>query len=167
MLAGLRAGKLQLALMVKPAPAMLRGLHFTDITTDTLRFAVAPKHPLAKKQFVTMAEIAREPLVVYSRSEYPDYHEMLDALFSRTKAKPRIAEEHDGVTSIIAAVESGGGVALLSESVACMAGPRLKLIPIAPAIAPAIIGAAMARAKPESSAEQFLKCAKAVASKAG
>ena len=163
MLAGLREGKLQMALMVKPVAAILRGLNFTDLTTDILRFAVAPKHPLAKKRVITLAEIAREPLVVYSRSDYPDYHEMLGELFAAAKARPRIVEEHDGVTSIIAAVESGAGVALLSESVACMAGPRLKLIAISPALKPVIIGAATTKAELSSAAEQFLKCAKALA----
>jgi DNA-binding transcriptional LysR family regulator len=163
MLAGLREGKLQMALMVKPAAAILRGLRFTDLTTDQLCFAVAPKHPLGKKLVITVAEIVREPLVVYSRSDYPDYHASLDELFAHSKIRPRIVEEHDGVTSIIAAVESGAGAALLSESVACMAGPRLKLIPISPALAPAVIGAATSKAGISPAAEQFLKCAKAVA----
>src|ERR1043165_2100248 len=70
MLAGLRKGTLQMALMVKPAAAMLRDLRFTDLTTDTLCLAVAPKHPLARKRTITVAEIAREPLVVYGRSDY-------------------------------------------------------------------------------------------------
>lgn len=163
MLAGLRAGKLQMALMVKPAAAMLRDLRFTDLATDTLCFAVAPKHPLAKKRIITVAEIAREPLVVYSRKDYPDYHDMLTGLFGATKAKPRILEEHDGVTSMIAAVESGAGAALLSESVACMAGPRLKLIPISPALKPAVIGAATVKAELSPTVEQFLKCARQAA----
>ena len=163
MLAGLRAGKMQLALMVKPAAAMLRGLRFTGLTTDTLRLAVSPKHPLARKRVVTVPEIAREPLVVYSRSDYPDYHATLAALFAGAKVRPRIVEEHDGVTSIIAAVESGAGVALLSDSVACLAGPRLRLLPISPAVEPAVIGAAMTKGDPGAYAECFLKCAQAVA----
>lgn len=162
MLAGLRQGTLQMALMVKPAGAMLRDLRFTDLTTDTLRLAVAPNHPLARKRTATIKEIIGEPLVVYSRSEYPDYHEMLATLFGAAKARPRYAEEHDGVTSIIAAVESGAGVALLSQSVACMAGPRLKLIPLTPALKPAIIGAATTKALLSPAAEHFLKCAQTV-----
>ena len=164
MLAGLRDGKLHLALMVKPAAALLRGLHFTALTTDTLRFAVAPRHPLARKRAVTVAEIAREPLVVYRRDDYPDYHTMVEALFAGAKVKPRIAAEHDGVTSLIAAVESGAGVALVSESVACLAGPRVKLIPITPTVEPAIIGAATFRMGLNAMAEHFLKAAKLAAS---
>jgi DNA-binding transcriptional LysR family regulator len=162
MLSGLREGKLQLALMVKPAPALLRGLHFVELARDQLCLGVAPQHPLARKRLVKVTEIAREPLIVYGRSEYPDYHEMLEELFSRVKIRPRIVEEHDGVTSIIAAVEAGVGVALLSETVACLAGPRLKLLPISPASKPAIIGAALVSTQ-NPAAAQFLNCAQSIA----
>lgn len=163
MLAGLRAGKLHLALMVKPAAPLLRGLHFTGLATDILRYAIAPKHPLARKRTITLAEIAREPLVAYRREDYPDYHAMLESLFARVWVKARIREEHDGVTSIIAAVEAGVGAALLSESVACLAGARLKLIPILPAVTPAVIGAATLTARPGDAAANFLRAAKQAA----
>ncbi len=157
MLAGLRDGRLHVALMVKPSPAMLRGLRFTELLRDRICLAVAPKHPLARKRTVSPGEIAREPLVVYSRQDYPDYHK---GLLSQLK-KPKIAEEHDGVTSIIAAVESGVGVALLPESVACLAGPRLKLISISPALAPVVVGAVLP-AKASAAAEKFLECARKI-----
>lgn len=163
MLAGLRTGKLQLALMVQQPPALMRGLRFMPLTTDVLRLAVAPGHPLARKRAVTLADIASQPLVAYGRREYPDYYALLEALFAGAKTKPRVVEEHDGVTSIIAAVEAGTGVALLSESVACMAGPRLKLLPLTPIVKPAVIGAAFPNTPAPPAVEQFLKCAQAVA----
>jgi DNA-binding transcriptional LysR family regulator len=79
---------------------------------------------------VKLAEIAREPLITYSRKDYPDAHENLAAMFAAIKSKPRIAEEHDSVSSLIAAVEAGNGVAIAVQSLACTAGPRLKLIPL-------------------------------------
>lgn len=163
MLDGLRTGKLQLALMVQQPPALMRGLRFVPLTTDVIQLAVAPNHPLAQKRTVTLADIAAQPLVAYGRREYPDYYALLEALFAGVKNKPRVVEEHDGVTSIIAAVEAGAGVALLSESVACMAGPRLKLLPLTPAVKPAIIGGAFPNTPMPPVAEQFLKCAQSVA----
>ena len=121
---------------------MLRGLEFKELARYTMCVAVAPKHALARLKVITLAQVAGEPLIAYSRKEYPEYHAMLQKLFAATGRKPRIAEEHDGVTSIVAAVESGGGLALMPSCVACMAGPRLKLIPMA-APAPEIpVGAA-------------------------
>jgi len=164
MLAGLRDGRLQIAFVVRLTPAMLRGLRFEELARDSICLAVAPKHPLAGRRTVTLAEAAREPLITYSRKDYPEAHEMLDAMFAGIKGKPRIAEEHDSVSSLIAAVESGAGVALAPQSLTCTAGPRLKLIPLSPAPEPLIIGAAWIKDRLTAPAERFLQCAKEAAS---
>lgn len=160
MLAGLREGKLQIAFVVRLPPAMLRGLQFEELTRDALCLAVAPKHPLARRRTVTLTEAAREPLITYNRKDYPDAHELLMAMFARIKSKPHIAEEHDSVSSLIAAVEAGSGVAVAPQSLICTAGPRLKLIPFLPAREPVVIGAAWTKGGLAPSAERFLKCAK-------
>ena len=49
--------------------------------------------------------------------------------------KPNFAEEHEGGTGIIAAVEAGRGIALVPSSLACIVGTRVKLIPLKPALA--------------------------------
>jgi DNA-binding transcriptional LysR family regulator len=66
---------------------------------------------------------------------------------------------------LIAAVEAGGGVALVPESAACLTGPRLKLIPISPAPEPLVVGAAWSERGLAVAAEQFLKFAKETALK--
>jgi LysR family transcriptional regulator, benzoate and cis,cis-muconate-responsive activator of ben and cat genes len=162
MLTQLHEGKLQIAFVVRPTRARLGGLHFEELARDSSRLAVAPKHPFARRRSVSLAEVAREPLVALSRQEYPDYHERLAALFAPLDLRPRIAEEHDGVTSLIAAVEAGGGVALVSESLACLAGPRVILVPFSPALPPLIVGAAWTKAGLTAAAEHFLRCAKDV-----
>src|SRR5262249_55796287 len=120
MLTGLREGKLHIAFVVRVTSAMLRGLEFLELTRDPIRLAVALKHPLAERRTVTLAEVAREPLITYTRKDYPDAHEMLATMFAGIKAKPQIAEEHDSVSSLIAAVEVGNGVAVASQSLTCM-----------------------------------------------
>jgi DNA-binding transcriptional LysR family regulator len=165
MLAGLREGKLQIAFVVHLPPAMLRGLQFEELARDALCLAVAPKHPLARRRTVTLAEAAREPLITYNRKDYPDAHELLTAMFAKIKSKPYIAEEHDSVSSLIAAVESGAGVAVAPQSLICTAGPRLKLIPFSPAPDPIVIGAAWVKAGLDAAAERFLKCANETVSK--
>jgi LysR family transcriptional regulator, benzoate and cis,cis-muconate-responsive activator of ben and cat genes len=141
MLAQLQTGKLSVALLVRPPRAMLRGLKFRELARYPMCLAVAPRHPLAKLKMISLPQIAREPLVGYRRAEYPEYHADLATLFAPLKIKPRLAEEHDGVTSLIAAVESGRGVALVPSCVACMVGPRLKLISLKPATCEIVVGA--------------------------
>jgi DNA-binding transcriptional LysR family regulator len=164
MLAGLRDGKLHLAFTARPVSAALRGLQFAELTRDHLRLAVAPAHRLARRRVVTLAEAVLEPFVAYSRKEYPDYHELLAAVFATTKGRPRIAEEHDGVFGLISAVEAGSGVALMPESLACIAGVRLKLLPLTAAPAPLVIGIVAPKGGFATPAEQFSQCAREVVS---
>jgi DNA-binding transcriptional LysR family regulator len=140
MLSGLRAGKLQVALTIQPPRRMLRGLLFRELARYPMCAALAPGHPLAKLKTVSIGQLSREPLIAYSRNEYPEYHDLLEELFAGSRM-PQIAEEHDGVTSIIAAVESGRGFALVPGCVESMAGPRVKLLPLNPAPEPLTVGA--------------------------
>ena len=160
MLAQLGEKKLQVALTVKPPAKLLRGLRFEELARYAMRLAVAPKHPLAKLKSISLGQIAAEPLIAYNRKDYPEYHVMLDKLFAPVGRKPRIAGEHDSVTSLIAAVESGRGFALVPSCVACMAGPRLKLIPLRAAL-PAIPVVAIWRKESETElVKSFIAVAK-------
>jgi len=165
MLAGLREAKLQIAFAARPTRPMLRGFLFEELARGAICLAVAPKHPLARQGTVTLAEVAREPIIAYSRRDYPEAHEHLTTMFAPIKIKLRIVEEHDSVSSLIAAVESGAGVAVVSQSLTCTAGPRLKLVPISPAPEPLVIGAAWAKNRLTASAERFLRLAKEAALK--
>jgi LysR family transcriptional regulator, benzoate and cis,cis-muconate-responsive activator of ben and cat genes len=161
MIARLHEGKLQLALAVQPSRKMLRRLRFVELARYPLCVAVAPGHPLARLRKVSLAQVVGEPLIVYTRKDYPEYHESLEMLFKPGGHKPRIAEEHDGVTSLIAAVEAGRGVALVPSCLACMAGPRLKLIPLAPAGRPIVVGAAWREGEVPVHVEKFIASASA------
>jgi LysR family transcriptional regulator, benzoate and cis,cis-muconate-responsive activator of ben and cat genes len=163
MLAGLREGKLQIAFLVRPTPAMLRGLQFVELIRDPLRLAVPLDHPFARLRSIPLARAATEPWVALSREDYPEYHEFLAALFSGTKEKPRIVEEYESAASLISAVESGRGVAMAPQSLACFSGPRLKFIPFSPDPEPLVIGAVWFNAGLSANAERLLGCAKQVA----
>jgi LysR family transcriptional regulator, benzoate and cis,cis-muconate-responsive activator of ben and cat genes len=162
MLTQLRSEKLQIALMVRPTPRMLRGLSFKELARYPIRVALAPQHRLAKAKSLSLAQIASEPLLAYSRKEYPEYHEQLTKIFAALRPQPRIAEEHDGVTGIIAAVESGGGVALVPSLLSCMVGTRVKLIPLAEAVPEIVIGAVWKKETVSPLVEPFIAAAAAV-----
>jgi DNA-binding transcriptional LysR family regulator len=83
-----------------------------------------------------------EPLVAYARAEYTEYHEMLEITFANFDRNPEIAVECDGATSLLAAVESGRGVALVPEVFRSLAGSRVRLRPLDPAPPPMIVGCA-------------------------
>ena len=107
MLVQLGEKKLQVALTVRPPAKLLRGLNLEELARYAIVVAVAPKHPFAKLKSVSLGQISHEPLIAYSRKEYPEYHDMLEKLFASVGRMPRIVGEHDGVSSIVAAVEAG------------------------------------------------------------
>jgi LysR family transcriptional regulator, benzoate and cis,cis-muconate-responsive activator of ben and cat genes len=141
MLAGLREKKLHVALTVQPRKKLLRGLRFKLIARYAMCIAVAPGHPLAKMKSVSLAHLAGEALFGYRRADYPDYHEQLEKIFAPAGHVPRVTGEHDGITSLLAAVETGRGYALVPEPAVCMAGPRVKIIRLMPDVERIPVGA--------------------------
>ena len=160
MLSGVREGKQHVAFLVRPSQSMLRGLRFEELTRDNMCVAMPPGHALARARSLTLDRVAQEPLVAYSKKDYPEYQDYLNSLFAPIKTKPRIAEEHDGAPSLIAAVESGIGLAIVPQSFSCFTGPRLKLVSLSPAPEPITIGAAWLKSGMTPMAEQFWSSAK-------
>lgn len=156
MLAQLRSGRLHVALVVQPTAAMLRGLIFEKLVSHAICLAVNPGHALARLPRVTIARAAREPLIGYSEADYPEYRDHLAAMFASVKGRFRLVEEHESATSLIAAVEAGRGAALVPESLAGIAGSRLKFVPVKPAPPAVVVGAAWRERKPGPVMEQFL-----------
>jgi DNA-binding transcriptional LysR family regulator len=154
-LAGLRAGTLDAALTVASSARDLRGLVFEPLRTYALCLAAPRTHPLARRPRVSLAQIKGEKLVIYDRSEYPEYLEWLTRLFGTLGGVPPIAEEHDSANSLITAVESGHGLALVPSVLACLAGPRLVLKPIHPSPEPVVVGLAYPRRHCSAAARRF------------
>src|SRR5262249_49692038 len=121
-------------------------------------------HRLARAKEVSLAEIVSEPLVAYSRADYPEYQAMLTELFAKLGAAPRIAEELDSVTSLIAAAEIGRGLAIVPACLGILAGPRLKFVPLGPAPPPVPLGAVFDPQRLTNPTEKFLAVARGAAS---
>jgi DNA-binding transcriptional LysR family regulator len=156
----LSARKLDVALGVRPAARMWRGVTFEKLADYPLFCAVAASHPLARRRIVTVPQMRSERLIGYSREEYPEYLAWLRDLFRPFGIDPVIAEEHDSATSLIAAVEAGRGLAIAPSPLRCLAGPRLKLLPIRPNL-PSLIMGIMYMPPLSQFAEQFVAAAKA------
>jgi len=165
MLRGLCQGELDLAFMVRPNRSSLRGLRFEELARDALCLAVPPGHVLGRRRAVTLEQAAEQRLVVFTRKDYPEYLEYLETVFARINARPKVAEEHDSAASLIAAVESGAGVALVPKSFSCSAGPRLTLVPVSPPPEPLIVGMAWRPDRLSPTAQRFASEAREAAAK--
>ena len=159
MLRGLRDGKLQVALLIQLSPKVLAGLGFEELHRYPVCVAVNPAHPLARARRVTLEKIIEERLIAYTLAEYPEYHSWLAGLFSAGRA-PKIAEEHDSATSLIAAVEAGRGVAVVQKGFDCLSGPRLKVRPLTPAPPPLVVGIAYRPDDNSMATKNFIEAAR-------
>jgi DNA-binding transcriptional LysR family regulator len=163
MLVQLGEKKLQVALTVRPPAKMLRGLSFVELARYAMVVAVAPTHPLAKLKAITLQQAAREPLIGLDRKNYPEAYIETKRLFAAVGLKPNFAEEHEGGTGIIAAVEAGRGIALVPSSLACIVGTRVKLLPLKPALPTILVGAVWQKENEGDLVKKFIAAAKSKA----
>jgi LysR family transcriptional regulator, benzoate and cis,cis-muconate-responsive activator of ben and cat genes len=160
MLRGLRDGNLHVALMIQTSTRVLDGLVFEEVSRFAVCMAAHPSHPLARSRKVGLENIIEERLIAYTLVDYPEYHAWLATLFGKMKRAPRIAEEHDSSTSLIASVEAGRGIALVQQGFECLAGPRLKVRRLAPAPPPFVVGMAYCKKGLPKVAADFITAVK-------
>ena len=94
--------------------------------------AASRKHRYARLREVALSDLAREPLVGRSRSEYPEAHAAQLKILAPYTRSPKIVDEYDCFPSLVAAVEAGRGVALVAQVMTRLEGTRLVLRPLKP-----------------------------------
>jgi DNA-binding transcriptional LysR family regulator len=157
---GIRDGRLQIGLIVPPAKASsLRDLRYEELFHERVCVAVAPQHPFARRRAIPIAEVAAEPLIGLTREDYPNFYDYLSIIFSKSKQKPRVVEEHDSVSGIMSAVEAGTGVAIATDF-GYSFGNRLKFLHITPEPKPISVGIVGTKGRLSPAAEKFWQCAK-------
>ncbi len=160
MLRGLRDGALHVAFLLQLSANVMADFAFDELRRYAVCLAVHPAHRLARVRRVGLEQIAAERLLAFALADFPEYHAWLAALFAPLGRPPQIVEEHDSSTSLIAAVEAGRGAALVSESLDCLAGPRLKIRRLSPPPAPLVVGIARRKQNDSALTAGFIAAAK-------
>jgi DNA-binding transcriptional LysR family regulator len=160
-IAGVRDGRLHLAILIPPLKAnALEELHFEELLAIRVCLAVSADHPLAGRKSVSLDDAAHEPFIGLTREDYPRYQEYLDAIFVKVSDKPRVVEEHDGWSGVFSAVSAGAGVALTSDAFSHAYGDRIKLLRLTPEPKRIPVGILTRRGKLSPAAEKFCQSAK-------
>jgi LysR family transcriptional regulator, benzoate and cis,cis-muconate-responsive activator of ben and cat genes len=108
---------------------------------------------------VTLEELASERLIGFSRRDYPEYHDIMEAIFKSTGRKPEINEQ-DSIASLVAEVEAGRGVAIVSDCSKSVLTPKTKVLPLTAPSPPIIVGALLRKGTVRVGVEQFIAAAK-------
>jgi DNA-binding transcriptional LysR family regulator len=129
MLSGLRAGKLHAALTIRPAAGEMRGLKFETIRRHPVGIICSNSSPLARQPAVRPSLVAMSELVVYRAREFPEYHQWVSKILRVSEGRLMVIQECADVLSVIAAVESGRGAAVVGEFITAVAGDRVRFVP--------------------------------------
>ena len=156
MLSGLIEGKLHVAMMVQVPKKVLAGLVFEELQHLPVCAALHPAHPLARARRIGLEQVAKERLITFTVADYPEHHARLAELFAPLKCSPQIVEQHDSMSSLIAAVESGRGVSVIAQLLNGPASPRLKVRPLQPAPPPLGVGIVYGRKFRSPATDKFI-----------
>lgn len=143
LLRGVESHALDVALVrfpvVEPTAAELALLR-----PERLVAAVSLDSPLAARTAVSIAELAREPLIIYARERVPGMYAFIMQAFAEARVQPNVAQEGVQVQHILGLVESGLGVAFVPESCSRYAGDGVRLLAIDPQPTAFQVGLALA-----------------------
>ena len=109
-----------------------KNIRSLPLTEDRLAVAIPRDHPLAARTRLTLANLVDEPMVMSSRQVSPNYFDYLIGVCKAHGLSPRVLHEVRSVTSQIAFVSCGQGVALVPASMKKLAPDNVILKPLTP-----------------------------------
>lgn len=109
-----------------------KNIHSMPLTEDRLAVALPRDHPLAARSRLTLASLSDESLVMSSRQVSPNYFDYLIGVCKANGLNPRVLHEVRSVSSQIAFVSCGQGVALVPASMKKLAPENVVLRPVTP-----------------------------------
>ena len=128
-LTGIKANRLHAGLTLRPRPGEMRGVEFDPLRRFSVGIICAKSCPLAHLTGIRPSAVPTNNLVGYRAADFPEYHQWVAKVLGVSKTRVIIAEECDGVLSVIAAVESGHSPAVVGEFTTAIAGDRVRYVP--------------------------------------
>ncbi|WP_414448197.1 LysR substrate-binding domain-containing protein [Burkholderia sp. 22PA0099] len=125
----LQSGELDVA-FVRLDGAAAHGIDSLPLAEDRLAVALPRGHALAALSRVRLRALADESLVMSSRQVSPAYFDLLTAICRENGFSPRVLHEVRSVTSQIAYVGCGQGVALVPASMRKLASESVVFRPL-------------------------------------
>jgi DNA-binding transcriptional LysR family regulator len=132
MLDGVRAGSLDVAMLVRSERANMGDLHVEPFLSEPYDLAVGKRHALAQRKQVRLDDLAKEPFILHRPGSA-----VRDAILAACEAagfQPRIALETGEMSAARAYVAAGLGVTILPRSSLLSPGPKVQLVRLTPSL---------------------------------
>ena len=133
-LRALEDGKLDLGFVGLHEPVARRGLEFRTIASYKTVAALPKSNPLAGKTKVELKALAPMFFIGMSEASYPCYHEWLTKTCYRAGFTPKVLQDVDLERTMIHAISSGLGVALVPEQLKKLPHENVVFRPVKPAV---------------------------------
>jgi DNA-binding transcriptional LysR family regulator len=127
----LQSGTIDIAFTrpVQPSDAaVLRSEHFHS---DPLNVVMLKSHPMAKRRNIHIRELADERFILNDRNYSPVTFDKVISLCAEEGFSPRIGATATVSSGMLALVEAGEGVAILSRGSSVLRGNELMFVPLA------------------------------------
>ena len=128
MLAWLQREEIDVAVAGLPADALPDGLAGQQLLSEELLLIAPPQHRLARREAVSLAELAGEPFIGFRRGSA--LRDTVDGAFRAGAIAPRIVYETDELTSVRELVAGSLGVSIVPRSTIDGGGPPIAAISV-------------------------------------
>lgn len=108
-----RSGALDLALVFLPFEHEDGPLLALPVLGDELVAALPAAHPLARETHVSLASLAREPMLLFPRRAMPERHDEILGHFKRSELTPHLITVGPSLREALTGVAAGRGVSLV------------------------------------------------------
>lgn len=132
---------------------------------DRFLVALPQAHPLAARASLSLAELAKEPFILYSSADAPGLHAATMAACESAGFVPEVTQEATQVPTVLALVESGLGVALVPEVLLGHRAPQVAYRPLqgGPAVAETTLALAWIEDNESPAAQRFIELTRTLA----
>jgi DNA-binding transcriptional LysR family regulator len=161
----LREGRIQIGFLTLPVEDEQLAIEW--VCGEPLMLAMPENHPLAKRPRIPLRTLASEPHIMFSRSMFPGYYDLIVSSCRNEGFSLNIVHEADAIYTILALVAAGLGVSLLPASIRETPREGIVFRKIQGPLPQIEMGAAYRRDAPSNVLRSFLDVVRAVTAKAG
>jgi DNA-binding transcriptional LysR family regulator len=150
----LRRGQIDVGFLRLPIhdPALV----VLPILREALVAAFPTRHPLARRRYVTLQELASSTFVMFRRSNAPGLYDVIMGVWRAAGLKPKVLEEAMRMPTILSLVAIGRGVSLVPRATTGLGRPGVAFRPVRPSLPTVAMGVAYRRAETSPIVNAFL-----------
>ena len=133
-LQGLRAGRVDLALIGNSCPEVDREFAVTPLTRIQFQAVLPDNHLLALRKRIALSDLADDSFIGFAEDKFPGRNAAICEACQAVGFTPRFRQHVDNLTALLATVAAGKGVTLAPSEVGDLPHPQTVFIPLKPPV---------------------------------